>query len=747
VETLAFARVASPERITRMLAKRDVNLSPIAMSLFEDLQGGRRVGQVEDGGLEIEAIAGRDHLWLRVRGPSCAFALRACSYMAGRGKVKRARKRQGETLRFVVESLVGRQDVIVRSHAQGAPVLELGCRFTPARPLSIPFMPRDLYMLDDDGLPGGEGRVEAAQRGFNSGFCFLRLEQPGPATLLYWQDLTALNPYFAATRTKPDGVVGGEWPELGFRMPTATSPQVEYPKPLPAGRTVTISRAFVALHEGEVAAEADLARHFLTLSAAIYPLLEKPKPEIRDWRERAQRTAGDLEKAPGATIRHYGHTYVHPYNEAEYPDSMTQIVLISAMREWERMRDTRIPLTDDLEAGIERFYDPKLGALRRYLPNVGDDKNSDAVDAWYLYYPLLHLARMGLMGHDHAREVYLKSVDFGIKAARHFKYKFPIQYDINTFQVITEARDDQGLGQTDVAGLYAYVMLLGFDLTGEDRFIDEARAAMNAARGLRFALNYQANLTAWGAAAAIRLWRITADKTWRDLSYLYLSSFLHNASAWESEIDNARLYHNFLGATALHDAPYMAMLECSESFLAFQSYLHDSGPGLLPAAHMLIDEYCRYAIDRAWFYFPDTLPAELVCEKPRNGRVDRNLSFPVEDLYVDGQQPGQVGQEIYGGGAAFIFASQAFHRIEGAPFELFCDSFVFAWDRPTTRSAIMTLGGSEANKATLALVPIKGKRMGRVSLELADGRRPKGRREDGRLVFTVPADASVTLSW
>jgi hypothetical protein len=189
------------------------------------------------------------------------------------------------------------------------------------------------------------------------------------------------------------------------------------------------------------------------------------------------------------------------------------------------------------------------------------------------------------------------------------------------------------------------------------------------------------------------------------------------------------------------------MLECSESFLAFQSYLHDSGPDLLPAAHTLIDEYCRFAIDRAWFYFPDTRPAELIPESPRNGRIDRELSFPVEDLYVDGQQPGQVGQEIYGGGAAFIFASQAFHRIDGAPFELFCDSFVFGWDRPTKRSAIMTLAGSEANKAMLVLSPSKGKRIGNVSLTLADGRKPKARREDGKLFFTVPADAGVTLSW
>lgn len=730
-----------------MLANRDLHLSPITMSLCEDFQGGRRVGQAQAGGLEIEAIAGRDHLWLRVRGPSCSYALRACSYMAGRGSVRRARRRKDEVLRLVVESLVGRQDVVVRCHEGAAPVLELGCEFTPSRAMSIPFMPRDLYLLDGGGLPGGEGRVEAAQRGLNSGLCFVRLDRPGPASLLYWQDLTALNPYFAATGTKPDGVVGGEWPELGFRLPTAATPQVEYPEPLAAGRPVTISRALVALHEGETRDESDLAMHFLTLSAVIYPLLEKPKCELRDWPGRAERTARDIAKAPGATLRHYGHTYIHPYLEAEYPDSMSQVTLVTALREWEPMHGEALPLTDDLEAGIARFFDPELATLRRYLPNVGDDKNRDQVDSWYLYYPLLGLARLGRQDNERARKLYLRSVDFAIRAARHFKYRFPIFFDINSFKVIKDARGDGQHGQTDVAGLYAYVMLLGFDLTGEDRFLDEARAAMEAARGLRFDLNYQANLTAWGAAAAMRLWRVTANEEWRRLSYVYLASFLHNCSAWQSEIGHARHYHNFFGATALHDAPYMALLECSESFLAFQSYLRDSGPDLHSGARLLIDEYCRYALDRAWFYFPDTLPAEAIAEDPRNGRIDRALSFPVEDLYVDGQQAGQVGQEIYGGGAAFIFAKQAFHSLDGAPFTLFCDSFVLAWERPSARSALLTLAGSPGNEAMLVLLRRKGERLGAVSLTLADGRRRKARREGGKLFFKVPADANATLTW
>jgi hypothetical protein len=353
---------------------------------------------------------------------------------------------------------------------------------------------------------------------------------------------------------------------------------------------------------------------------------------------------------------------------------------------------------------------------------------------------------MGLAGNDHARELYLRSVEFGIKAAQHFKYRFPIKFDINDFSVITKARGDEDLGQTDVTGLYAYVMLLGFDLTDDDRFIDEARAAMNAARGLRFDLNYQANLTAWGAAAAARLWRATADDAWRRLSYIYLASFLHNTAMWESKIGHSASYPNFFGATALHDASYMAVLECSESFLAFQSYLRDSGADVLAGARLLMAEYCRYAIDRAWFYFPDTLPAEAVSGNPRDGKIDPSLSFPLEDLYLDGRACGEVGQEVYGAGAAFIFASQPFHALAGAPFSLFCDSFVFGWERPTSRSAVLTLGGAPGTDAMLVLLPGEGK-LGRVALSLADGRRRKSRRKDGNLVFSVPADAALTLTW
>ena len=206
--------------------------------------------------------------------------------------------------------------------------------------------------------------------------------------------------------------------------------------------------------------------------------------------------------------------------------------------------------------------------------------------------------------------LFIGSLDFAIKAARHFDYAWPIQFKVDSFDVIVEARNDDGLGQTDVGGIYAYVMVQAYELTGEQRYLHEARKAIDAAKDMRFELNYQANLTAWGAAACMRLWRITDDEYYLRQSYVYLASFFHNCVIWESEIAQRRATIKvFLGATCLHDAPYMAIFECFDSFAAFERYLKDSGPDLDPAARLLVSEYCKYALDRAWFYYPDALPA------------------------------------------------------------------------------------------------------------------------------------------
>ena len=241
-------------------------------------------------------------------------------------------------------------------------------------------------------------------------------------------------------------------------------------------------------------------------------------------------------------------------------------------------------------------------------------------------------------------------------------------YKIDDFSVITKVRGDERFGQTDVGGIYAYLMLQCFELTGEDRFIEEARKAIDKAKGLRFDLLYQANLSAWGAVACLRLWRITQEADYLAQSYAYPAGFFHNATIWQSRLGTAQHFDHFMGVLCLHDAPYMAMYECFESFAGFEEYLAQAGAELDPAARMLISEFCRYTLHRAWFYYPQHLPDDAIHHgEHQSGVINPKLTFPLEDLYPDGQQAGQVGQENYGSGGAFTFASRSLHRSRALP--------------------------------------------------------------------------------
>lgn len=724
--------------------------SAYVLALREELARGLKpVGSFTIGGFEVEVGAGGDSLWAVVRRPDRGgLAIRAGHATGGFAKVKKL-KAPGAQLHLSAESAIGTHRFCFEASGEDLHLLRVQAWVTPERPLLVPFLPRDLYPLGDDDDPlAAVGRVEAAQRGPNTGLIYLAIDEPAFGHVLYVQDFSALNGWFRATGTTPVGSVGGEWPELGYLPPTPPQSHTPPINPLPAGEETAVSDAVIVLRDAAAATEAEKARQFVQMLGEAYGVLYRPPFTYHDWVERAERTHRNLDEAPTATITHYGHRYIRPYNDAEYPDSMVQMTVLTAMHDYGRWKGERIELADAFAAGMGKFFDPELQTLRRYLPNVGDDKDANAVDSWYLYHPLRNLAWLGLNGEDWARELFLKSVDFGIRAAHHFDYLWPIQYDVRDFSVITAKRGDDTHGQTDVGGFYAYVMLLGFELIGETRFLDEARAAIDAAMGMRFELEYQANLTAWGAAACLRLWRITNEDAYREQAYVYLASFLHNCEIWKSDIGVAEHYSNFFGATALHDAPYMAMYECFDSFMAFEKLLLDAGPELDPAARMLVGEYCKYVLDRAWYYYPDAVPEEILATEWRNGHIDRKLSFPVEDLYADGQAPGQVGQEIYGAGAAFALAARAYQPVEGTGFRMFSNHLIAARDRTGEHALSLQLAGGAACEALVAVLPTGRKPLPacRITLAGGDSVRP-GHESDDRIEFTVPADARLVLTW
>lgn len=709
---------------------------------------GQSLANARHGGLAVEVCLSQGALWVILRRPDREGGLALRFPVFGTDASARIPPADGALAHVEWHSAAGRANLRLTADPFGLEQFRAQYCFTPVAPMRIAKLPRDIVPFVGDGQPDPQGvTVEAQQRKLNTALLYFTLRTDDFGKVLYLQNLTTLNPYFNLTGTKPENAVQADLPEMGYSPPV--NPESGHAD-LPGGKSIMLYDTILAVRAYPQAGEADSAWQFLDMIGGIYPLLSPPRPDFRHWPSRAEATVHDLMHAHEARIEHSGHVYFHPYTASEYPDVMVQLALASALDDWGRWKGVKHPLVREIMAGIEGFHDKELQTLRRYLPNVGPDKDANAVDSWYLYHPMLNLANLAIAGSEQARGLFLATIDYGIKAARHFKYKWPILYDLRDFSVIQDVAPADQRGQTDVGGIYAWVMLQAFELTLERRFVDEAIAATEAAKGMRFDLNYQANLTAWGAAACVRLWRITDRKDFLKQSYVYLASFFHNAQIWKSDIGMARHWRNFLGVTCLQDAPYMAAYECFDSYSAFERYLDYGGPDLIPSVRLLLSEYCRHATDRAWFYYPDALPEDGVAKEDiRNGYIVRGLNFPLEDLYSDGQPAGQVGQEIYGSGAAMVYTTRSFRRIEGVPFLIWCDVFARAVHSIDATTLSLRINGPAGTEAHLALVAEDGTLPTSLKprLTTSEGQSFPFELKDGRLEARLPADASLLLGW
>ena len=91
---------------------------------------------------------------------------------------------------------------------------------------------------------------------------------------------------------------------------------------------------------------------------AAYRQLEAPPTEYRDWVWRAEKTLNDLETAPEATIRHYGHTYIHPYTASRISRRHGADVDHRAATRLCGLDRARHPVrTMSSKSGLDKFHD------------------------------------------------------------------------------------------------------------------------------------------------------------------------------------------------------------------------------------------------------------------------------------------------------------------------------------------------------------------------------------------------------
>lgn len=145
----------------------------------------------------------------------------------------------------------------------------------------------------------------------------------------------------------------------------------------------------------------------------------------------------------------------------------------------------------------------------------------------------------------------------------------------------------------------------------------------------------------------------------------------------------------------------------------------------------------------------------MLAEKPRNGHIDRNLAIPLEDLQDGWSQSGQVGEEVYGSGCAFVMTTRHYRRLlQGGM--CYCDYPVFDFTKKSRRRGSdshvwsFQIAGAREGRARIPVIQIDPTRP-RVEADLVT--RVSGRRKrikpalsaEGHLEFSVAGEQRVEL--
>lgn len=655
-------------------------------------------------------------------------------------------------LSVYLKGSVGEYTVRVSFPAPEKPIIRYQTIIKPRKPLLIPFWPRDMVITGPDGRSQEiAGSVLVSQVGTRSGLQYIALDRPQSGALLYFQNLTALNDYARLTETSLGNTVGGSWPELGFALPPTLKN-----KPIPAHQEVVLSDAFIAFNPENPKDELAQARQFLALLADIYLVLPKPETRYYPWPEMVGKGLHDLEFSHGCWSHGAGQDYLNAY-VADYqtpPELMVQLAVLMPLTDYYDWCKTALPAIQKIRNGLDAFYNKKLKTVVRFLPALADQLSGEeeqlqpnVMDSWYLHHPLLNLGRLAIRGDQQGKKLFLDSLDYTIRVARHFNYEWPVLYHMETLAAVkAETQPGKG-GEKDVAGLYALVMLHAWQLTQQHKYLLEAKRAAKTLRGKGFDLFYQANNTAFGANAMLWLYQETKEQLYLDLAYVCLANLLKNMQLWDCDYGYAQNYPTFFAMFPLNDAPYTAAYEEQEVFAALHNFLlYAENQPVLPAVNILVPEFLRYVVNRAPYYYPPNLPKEMLSEKVKTGQVDHQLWIAVEDIHDGWEQSGTVGQEVYGAGVAFGIIPRHFYRVPDEDFWIFLD-YPTAHFRHRSGQLSFKVKGDERLNCRMLILKTGKKALPSFTVKTSAGELAGKKVKNGQQEFTVPGHSSIHIHW
>ena len=706
----------------------------------------------EIAGYTVKIYHLNNSLWILVDCPKgTQVALRSAYAPNDQLQIEKVTKRDDSVL-ITLSAGMGKYEVMLQFPDKHKPIIRYTTTLTATEPLLVPFWPRDMVIAGPNNPHNNaEGTVHISQVGTRSGLQYITLDKPQSGALLYFQNLTAVNDYAQATETSLGNVVGGTWPELGFALPPTLKD-----KPIPAHQDIVISDAFLAFSPEHPGDEMALSKQFLNLLADVYIHLPKPDTKYYDWPGMLDQGLHDLEFSHGCWSHGAEQDYLNAY-VADYktpPELMVQLAVLLPLIDYYDWSKADLPAIKKVKNGLDAFYSEDLKTVVRFLPALAGELDGseeqlkpNVMDSWYLHHPLLNLGRMALRGDKQGEKLFLNSLDFAIRVARHFKYEWPVMYDMATLEVVkAETQPGKG-GEKDVAGLYSLVMLHAWQLTKQNKYLLEAKKAAKTLQGKGFDLFYQANNTAFSANAMLWLYKETKEQVYLDLAYLCLANIFKNFQLWECSYGYAKHYPTFFAMFPLNDAPYTAAYEEQEVFAALHNFLlYAEDEDILPSVSLLIAEFQRYILHRAPYYYPPNLPQEMLSNEIKTGQVDHKLWIAIEDIHDGWEQSGQVGQEVYGAGVAFGIVPRHFYRVPNEEFMIYVD---YPTGDFKSRKGSITFKIKGDERLTCRMLILKGKAKALPKLMATNdlGEIKQTLLKNGDIEFTVNGHQQIKIRW
>ena len=483
------------------------------------------------------------------------------------------------------------------------------------------------------------------------------------STILYFSNFTALGPYFDRTEsgvTQPNfpypgagakgSLVGVAGSSFGYVPPSSSLGS------LPNKKTSVVVSSYLYLEPAIPSAESDIAAAYLRALDTVNAAVAQPSVPAANWQTLAAKSAADI-AAPANWVTVNGHQYLRSYvsDTRSAPELLTQAGVLAGVRAYEARSNTSVPFDATLDADLATYYDPVYGTVMNGLPHDPSARG----ESWYFVNNLISLLQLAQTGDATAKTLLLQSVDAVIKLAHVNGYAFPQNFAYSDFN---------GSGsqvEHDVAGGYAWLMLGLNELTGDARYLDEAKASIAHVAGTGFDLSYETHMSAYTAAAAQRLYTMTGDATYHRYAVLALANLFHAVRLWDCTYGTCKKgpgYHTYMGLNPLPWSDYVAMLEQYEAWLGLQSYLRyaQNEPAYVTN---LVKAFIKYAPRTLQYSLPPLLPSGAASSAageysfvPHN-----NLSWhiPLEDLREGEAASGAIGQELYGAGGPFMFAAYA----------------------------------------------------------------------------------------